>query len=57
MPWINSRYRGRCAECGTEIEEGDRIYYNGAAHCEECGQDAEYEDKKPSGERKIGKLR
>lgn len=45
MPWIDSKFPGTCAECGDEIEEGDRIYYNGKPYCATCGDGEEKADK------------
>jgi hypothetical protein len=47
--WMNARHDSRCenfAECETKIAEGDKIYFNGHAYCESCGEIQAEEDKK-----------
>jgi hypothetical protein len=44
MPWIEAKRNGECAECGHEIEAGDRALYDpleGRMYCETCGWDVE----------------
>lgn len=38
--WMNAHYAGKCAECGTRIQEDDRIaMYKGKVYCEDCGKE------------------
>jgi ribosomal protein S27E len=40
LRWITARFNSKCAGCGTELYEGDRIVYDydeRAAYCRVCG--------------------
>lgn len=46
MPWMESKFSSECQECGCDILRGDKIYYNGKAYCESCGEKEASDDKK-----------
>lgn len=48
MPWIESKLDGWCAECGGQIDSGERIYFNGKAYCVVCGPHEAANDAKVS---------
>ena len=42
MWWMTAKHGGECADCGSDIEEGDRIVWvpsDNDAFCSNCGPD------------------
>lgn len=35
--WIDAKFDGVCIGCDERVNKGDRIFYNGETHCEDCG--------------------
>jgi len=45
MPWIDVRFDTRCSECGSGVDAGERVWYDGQMYCAECSEDiADYPD-------------
>ena len=44
-PWFPARFDSECDECGSAIDQGDRIRADGEGGyvCEPCGEDLEDE--------------
>jgi ribosomal protein S27E len=45
--WIRAKYNSNCAECESDIEEGERIVFDTETrkiYCNDCGEEVAGED-------------